>query len=536
MPAIRSRYPSSFQSQTNGLPVNPTFADMMEFERTTHTIGTTSFGEYLPVWVEWVPRTSPLEPMYLSSSRIERFDPTSLPEGAQIMGARYAPTSATIHLETPERFVAAFNIQYFPGWRAYVDGQETAVSVTPGLGLTNVPVPEGRHVLQLRFEDTPIRTVSRGISALGILMLVVPIAASLVRAARARSVRWAAGDRIPTGMSEFESARINRCQTAALVTMGAGLLFIKVAVLDQSDSCFKRDFDGLHVAEAQTALQVNFGDMVTLLAYDLTTSEPRPGDTMTVTLYWKAREPLAGDYSAFVHLVDEQMNIYAQRDSLNPGGYPTRLWSADEYNKDAHEVVIPPGTPPGKYLLGVGLYDQATFGRLPVLEEEGHKIGMYFLTTVTIAAAERPPSVEELGIRHPAAAQFDNGMNLLGFTPERDTLLAGDFYRLALFWRADAELNDSFSVAVRILNSDGEEVLSHISQPSAGRYPTTEWQAGEIVRDNHAVWIPWDFPQAEYVIEMALVDAEGNTVAAGPESGIPATEGWLELLSVEAVG
>ena len=518
------------------LPLNPTFADMMEFERTTHTIGTTSFGEYLPVWVDWIPRTSPLEPMYLSSSTIERLDRTSLPGGARIIGAQYTPRSATIDLDTPEMFVATFNIQYFPGWRAYVDGQKTAVSVTPGLGLTGVAVPSGSHVVQLRFEDTPVRTVSEAISALSMVMLVVPVAISLVRRVRSRRASCAVQSGISSLVGGAETGHVDRWQTAALATMGAALLVIKIGVLDSHDSCFKRDFDGLTVAEAQTSLHVNFGDLVTMLGYDLTLPNPRPGDTMTVTLYWKSGDQLHTDYSAFVHLVDEQMNIYAQQDSLNPGRYPTRLWNADEYNKDSHDVIIPPGTPPGEYLLGVGLYDQATFGRLPILEEEGHEIGMYFLEPVIITRPERPPSIEELGIQYPAGVHFDNRMTLLGSTPERESLLSGDFYRLALFWKADAELDDSYSVAIRILNSDGETVLSHTSEPSAGRYPTTEWRAGEIVRDNHAMWIPRDFPQDDYVIEIALVDAEGHTIAIRPGAATPAADGWLELLSVEAGG
>jgi len=63
------------------LPPAPSFVDMMEFEQQTRTIGTTSFGEFLPLWAEWIPTGSPLEPMYRSSATIERLDPGSLPDG-----------------------------------------------------------------------------------------------------------------------------------------------------------------------------------------------------------------------------------------------------------------------------------------------------------------------------------------------------------------------------------------------------------------------------------------------------------------------
>jgi hypothetical protein len=67
---IISAFPLLYPPYYTELPLNPSFADMMAFERSTGTMGTTSFGEYLPVWVEWIPNTSPLEPMYTSGSAI----------------------------------------------------------------------------------------------------------------------------------------------------------------------------------------------------------------------------------------------------------------------------------------------------------------------------------------------------------------------------------------------------------------------------------------------------------------------------------
>ena len=325
---------------------------------------------------------------------------------------------------------------------------------------------------------------------------------------------------------------VTGAQTVILVLVAVVLLAVKMGGVDRFDTPFKRDFDGAHVQEAQVPLRVDFGDQITLLGYDLTSANPRPGDTATVTLYWAATQPLGKDYSAFVHLVDEQMNIYAQQDSLNPGRYPTHLWQSGEYNNDAHDVEIPPGTPPGEYLLGVGLYDPSTMMRLPILEEAGQRIGMYFLREVTVAEPNRPPTIEELGIEQQITVHFDNGMLLLGATAERDTLSPGDFYRLALFWKAETQLRDSYSVAIRLINIDAEEALSQTNEPSAGRYPTPGWEEGEIVRDNHALWIPRNFPAGDYTVQLALLDSMGNMVSAPPAADTAVENGWLELESV----
>jgi hypothetical protein len=529
---IVSAFPLLYPRYYTELPANPSFADMMAFERSTGTMATTSFGEYLPVWVEWIPSTSPLEPMYVSGSTIQRLDEASLPEGASVSSSRYAPTVATVDVHTPQAFQLVFNIFYFPGWHGYVDGQRAAVAATPGLGLASVAVPAGGHVVQLRFEDTPLRTASRIITALSGIALLAVASTLIVRP----SPEMDASSSVPGGSKPPATHRAQRSVTAtqSVILAGVGILLlgVKMGVVDRIDSPFKWDFDGTHVQEAQVPLHVGFGDQITLLGYDLTSANPRPGDTMTVTLYWEVTQPLGTDYSAFVHLVDEQMNIYAQQDSLNPGGYPTHLWQAGEYNKDAHEVEIPLGTPPGEYLLGVGLYDPGTMTRLPIPEEAGQRIGMFFLQEVTIAEPSKAPAIEELGIEQQINVHFDNGMLLLGATPERDTLSPGDFYRLALFWRADKEIHDNYRVAIRLLNRDGQEAVSQITEPSAGRYPTPGWREGEIVRDNHALWIPRDFPAGDYTLQLALFDSAGNMVSAPPTTDIAAESGWLDLATV----
>jgi hypothetical protein len=529
---IVSAFPLLYPPYYAQVPLDPSFADMMAFERSTGTMGTTSFGEYLPVWVEWISHTSPLEPMYVSGSAIQRVDEASLPAGARISSPWYTPTSATVEVHSPQAFQLGFNIIYFPGWHGYVDGQSAAVAATPGLGLACVAVPSGSHTVQLRFEDTPLRTSSRVISALSGVALLVLVGTIVVRRAPhmdAPSLSPISGtpQTAPGALHAFTGMH-----TVILILAAIALLIVKMGVVDRFDTPFKRDFDGVHVQQAQSPLHVNFGDEITLLGYDLTTANPSPGDSATVTLYWEASQSLNTDYSVFVHLVDEQMNIYAQEDSLNPGVYPTHLWQSGEYNRDDHEVEIPPGTPPGEYLLGVGLYDPSTMIRLPVLEGAGHSNGMYFLQEVTVTEAERPPSIEELGIEQQITMHFDNGMLLLGATAERDRLSPGDFYRLALFWRAERELRDSYSVAIRLVDGDGMEALSQTNEPSAGRYPTPGWEEGEIVRDNHALWIPRNFPAGDYIVQLALFDSTGNMVSASPAADVAVENGWLNLRSV----
>ncbi len=79
-----------------------------------------------------------------------------------------------VHAEEEGRII--FDIFYYPGWQAYVltgpEGKiERQLEVLPhgSLGRVSVWVPVGEYYLLLRFEDTPVRVVSRWLSWLSLL-------------------------------------------------------------------------------------------------------------------------------------------------------------------------------------------------------------------------------------------------------------------------------------------------------------------------------------------------------------------------------
>ncbi|MGD2207407.1 MAG: glycosyltransferase family 39 protein [Anaerolineae bacterium] len=105
------------------------------------------------------------------------------------------------------------------------------------------------------------------------------------------------------------------------------------------------------------------GHKLALVGYDLSAA---PGE---VTLYWQATEPVAVDYTVFVHLRDASGEQVAQADSQPQAGeYPTSFWGVDEQVVDRHviPVEIVDRLPPGEYTFSVGLYDLDTGTRLPV--------------------------------------------------------------------------------------------------------------------------------------------------------------------------
>jgi hypothetical protein len=129
-------------------------------------------------------------------------------------------------------------------------------------------------------------------------------------------------------------------------------------------------------------LNVNLGDQVELLGYDLAADAAAPGDTLTLTLYWRALREMDESYTVFTHLVAPDGTIAGQKDNPPVGGsYPTNLWLSGEVVVDVYEIPISADAAPGEHTLEVGLYIAESGARLPVLDGS---IDAVILQVVTI--------------------------------------------------------------------------------------------------------------------------------------------------------
>jgi hypothetical protein len=137
----------------------------------------------------------------------------------------------------------------------------------------------------------------------------------------------------------------------------------------------------------ETPVAVQFGDEIRLNGYALRGEALPAGDIVQVTLFWEALRPIDQRYKVFLHLVDAEGRLVAQRDSEPGGGLAlTTNWRPGEPIVDNHGLLVPPETPPGTYTLRLGLYDLADpDARLAVSSAGDEGPGDFFaLNTVTV--------------------------------------------------------------------------------------------------------------------------------------------------------
>ena len=251
-----------------------------------------------------------------------------------------------------------------------------------------------------------------------------------------------------------------------------------------------------------------------LAGYDRSPRIPRPGETLQVSLYWEALRPLQEDYHSFVHLVDEQGQVIAQSDK-QPGGryYPTTMWRPGERLRDDHVLSLPADIPDGVYGLRAGMYALPGEGTLEALGE-----------TVTLGRVAIKDSVptEPHPMGYRAEATFAGAIELMGY----DAAEKPEGLEVTLHWRSLELLDADYTVFVHLLDGDGQVIAQDDAQPQSGAYPTSVWDAGEVIVDPHSLLLPLALPAGQYRLRVGMyrletgqrlpVDGNGDSVEIGP--------------------
>ncbi len=123
-------------------------------------------------------------------------------------------------------------------------------------------------------------------------------------------------------------------------------------------------------------LHLNLEDQIWLEGYDIDYPQPlQPGDTITLTLYWRAQRPIDESYTVFNQSFYGNGTMVAQLDSLPIcGRRETWQWDPGELITDIHEIPVKTDAPDGLYPLYTGMYDFKTGDRLRILDENGERV------------------------------------------------------------------------------------------------------------------------------------------------------------------
>jgi 4-amino-4-deoxy-L-arabinose transferase-like glycosyltransferase len=125
------------------------------------------------------------------------------------------------------------------------------------------------------------------------------------------------------------------------------------------------------------AYPANFGGIVALVGADLSARVIAPQrDGVNLQLYFQpVQDGVDRPLNVFVHMLRLDGTVHAQRDLL---GVPTIQWqTGSTFIQDS--FVIAGDTPPGEYIIAMGMYDFVTGERLPILTADGRALSDHLI-------------------------------------------------------------------------------------------------------------------------------------------------------------
>ena len=330
-------------------------------ERSGYWLGTTSTSDFVPVTVDQIPRAQ--ETVYAglqANGPVDRVNRATLPQGTTVLDEQLTALHYRYQIAGEKAFPLRLFIFAFPGWEARVDGVPVETELGRPEGFLVVPVPAGDHTVDVAFRDTPARQAAWVLTALALLALI-------------GGTVWLRRRDVAVAQPDVELAPTPAwLGWLALGLFGLAVVLTPMGWLHLASS-------GAVVEAAEHELYADLDGQIALLAYDLSSASVAPGETVAVTLYWRALRPLAENYQVYLHLFWEPAGggepiFWGQSDKINPGEFPTRRWPLDRYVRDYHEIMIRPDTGPGRLILRAGIWSQADGWRLPRLDATGRVI------------------------------------------------------------------------------------------------------------------------------------------------------------------
>ncbi|MGQ9554457.1 MAG: 6-pyruvoyl-tetrahydropterin synthase-related protein [Anaerolineae bacterium] len=469
-------------------------ADLYRYELMTGAVGTTTLSEYLPRWVE-----EPLAPETHAAELLAGKWPEPLPDSLGVEAELISlwPAAVSYQLVSNQERWLKLSWLYYPGWQAWVDGEEEAVGVEAGSGFLLVRVPPGEHVLSLRFGETPARLAGDWLCLLGLVGMAASFFLIKTKGVLPSPFGRGAG-------GEVSSFRQPHALLAIVLTLIVAGRLLWPSGTDRAAAKLSLPSRLAAARQGPEGMLAGAARVEKFLAPE----QARAGASLPVTLYWRASASLDVDYATFVHLDSPSgQQTVAGSDNWPPGDkrtqedMPTYSWPGDALVRDEHLLHLPASLPPGLYHLRAGLYEHES-GLRAAAVGEGAGDGTVELALVRVLP-RRPVRAGDVEFR---LEQRVGSLNLLGYSMEPDQPGGGDVVRLTLYWqRLSSEVGDGH-VFMHFAAADGKPVAQADGPFASGNYPPGDWLAGEIVADERVLAIPEDLPSGEYMLLAGVYD------------------------------
>ena len=424
--------------------------DEIEMEYAERNWGTTAYNEFRPIWGE---ATAFDLPQYLDSY-IDA--PLQIHVHESDFNRTYYDLSyqyqaenqilITVSDRTTELRLRQF---YMPGWRLTVDGMDYPFEADDHFGLIQLRLPEGAHLVQLDYVGTSVQHLAAVISlaSVGACLLIFRFGAPSLRLPVAEPG-------IPT--------------SAALLACGGMIAFAILNVAIFQDSFFRVTTVDGKPAYMQQETDVTFNNAVALLGYTLMSDFVSEDEPLDVRLYWGLESAPEAEYRPVVQLVDLTVSsAWAVSQPTNFEGGSLSDLAPGKFMSDGHRLKLLDHAPAYVARISVQLMDTADGGSFAELPDGSNR---YLLPDVIKVI--RPGEAYSGQSR---AIDFGGFLTLHCI----ETMKTARALTGSLHWEVIKGPPRDLIQFVHGLDAWKELVTQFDGAPFQGKYPTSQWRAGQ---------------------------------------------------------
>jgi len=471
-------------------------ADVVAYEVRSGAVGTTSLGEFNPVWAEApIGATSPFRHDYPPDRQPDRL-PATLPAGVTATQVAAATQRHAFQISAQTPVSLALNLLYFPGWQA--TGAGLSPQPVTGLALLDVPAGADQRVT-LTYAGTPLERVAGWLSLLAWIGLFALVGWRVLASRKdAKPQGSHVGGPTKTAARSVEPPLAPRPSPL----LAASLLVVAVLVVRAAaPGWFRTSSPPGVAAAASVAVDAEFGAAVRVIGVDPPPAQIQPGELLDATVYLEAAASPSQDYGLFLHLDRPDGVTVAAVDVLHPDEIPMRTWPAGFYVRAPLRLAVPPDALPIRYALHLGVPDPVNGRWLPL--ENGETL--LHLGDVWVEPATSLPAGAVL-------ATFGEQIELLA----ADVAENGELH---LRWRTAAQVDDELTMFVHYLDAAGRLLGQADGAPYGNLYPPAAWRPHQVVEDVRALPAGVDPAQVAAVQVGLYAPLTGERLPARTEDG-----------------
>jgi hypothetical protein len=229
-------------------------------------------------------------------------------------------------------------------------------------------------------------------------------------------------------------------------------------------------------------MNVSYGQEMRLLGYQVQT--PSSGDgSAHFTLYWQCLEQPTADYSVFVIAYGRNLSEIGKRDAFPYHGlFATRQCEPGQVFADPYRLrLAADAVRPTVVRIQIGLKDWVRR-----LELAPSGAGQPVKAVIFAGGKLGPPPQLDRQPIVPVQYRLGEAIELIGYDPPQIDRSV-NVLRYRLYWRAAGAPAEDYTVFAHLLDGTGKQIGQGDSQPYQGDYPTSWWQAGEVMSEERVI-------------------------------------------------